>query len=145
MFDEFIQDHADMDLLRQKEAEVAFGLFVLPYVFKENLDSIIKVVPDGGDTPDIEFFAEPCPQIHLSGNVTSGCYTIFCEGRELCTCQDFINALCRLMSYYYTLNVEFPKKAPNTMTFVKCALLKIVDGRIPPKVKSLMAKANTFA
>ncbi|KAG8176909.1 hypothetical protein JTE90_022400 [Oedothorax gibbosus] len=102
-------------------------------LLKKLRENQFSIVPDGGDTPDIEFFAEPCPQIHLSGNVTSGCYTIFCEGHELSTCQDFINALCLLMSYYYTLNVEFPKKALNTMTFVKCVLLKIVDGSIPPK------------
>ncbi|KAG8172363.1 hypothetical protein JTE90_003839 [Oedothorax gibbosus] len=108
-----------------------------------SLGGPISTIPDGDNTPDYGSFVGASPKIFGNGSLRKGSYIIICEDVELNRSEDFLTALCLLVSFFYTMNIQFPEKAINTFKFFQFCILGIQTGRLPPKVKTLMGKKNS--
>lgn len=65
---------------------------------------------------------------------------IVSENEELCRTENILDATCLLLSFYYTLNIEYPPSVINTLKFLQNSILRIRGGSIPAKVMTLMNK-----
>lgn len=92
------------------------------------------------DTSTADLLVFPHPRLIINGDIQSGAYTICCEGHILCNCASLIEGFKILISFYYTLNIEYPECTLNTLKFIQNSFLKIKKGSIPQRVRTLMGK-----
>ena len=97
---------------------------------------MFQVHPDD-DTQDLD---TAHPVVIISGNIINGHFTVSAEKELLFRCNDFITTIAMLLSFYYTLNIEYPSSAINTLKFLQFSCLEIKGGYVPQKVQTLMNK-----
>lgn len=61
---------------------------------------------------------------------------------DICLIQghNFVNMVCLLLSFYYTLNIAYPKELCYTLKFLQKFFVKITDRNMPQKIFSLYKK-----
>lgn len=92
-------------------------------------------IPDDDNTPD---FGSSQQRIYGKGSLVNGTYILISECVEMTRSTTFLEAVCLLFSFYYTLNILYPPKAINTLKFLQNSVLKIYGGSIPQKVKTIV-------
>ena len=84
------------------------------------------------------------PKIFSIGDITNNDFLIVAENITLIKTNDFVKAVCLLLSFYYTMNISYPKELVSTLTFIQRYFLKIETcGNIPQKIFSLFSKLKT--
>ena len=99
---------------------------------------MLQVLPDE-DTPTL---GSTCLVIN-GGLDYEGSFELIIEGRVVTRVKGFLLAVQMLMSFYYTLNIEYNIDVVNTLKFIQHILLMINEGNMPPKVVTLVKKNLT--
>lgn len=71
-------------------------------------------------------------------------FFVVIENEILNETKHFFTAVGLLLSYYYTLNLEYPKEIACTLKFVQAYFFNIKSGVIPPKVIFLNNKCKMY-
>lgn len=89
---------------------------------------------------------EPAPRLVWRGSfVRPSDWFVLCEGTIVHTGHsNLMKAVEHLLGVFYVAEMEYPKKANNTYSYIQIELLGVVPKDIPPKVATLIGEVNKY-
>jgi hypothetical protein len=98
---------------------------------------------------EVQVMAElggPAPRLLWRGSfIRPSDWFLLCEGTIVNTGHsNLIKAVECLLGTFYTAEMEYPKKAFNTFSYIQVELLGLVPKTIPPKVCTLIKEVNKY-
>ena len=133
------------DMEANKVNQEKTGILLLPLLLNESQDLFIKRFEVTATKQDITENSTT-PFVAVLGDwFEPDMIYIICDGHVLIECKDILLAISLLFSFYYILNIQYPKKCLSVYMFIQQVLADICGGeKAPTKLVTFVQKLKNI-